>query len=50
MTGRGKRAGVSATELMVQLQNDPEHQRKVQAAEAERQARVQELRRAEASG
>src|SRR5690242_13923443 len=47
MTGRGKRSGISATELMARLQNDPEYQRKVQAAEAERQVRVQALRLAE---
>lgn len=32
---------------MAKLQNDPEYQRKRQVAEAERQARVQELRRAQ---
>ena len=47
MTRRDKRSGISATELMAQLQNDPEYQRKVQAAEAERQVRVRELGRAE---
>lgn len=48
MTGRGKRSGgISAAELMAQLQSDQEYQRKVQAAEAERQVGVQELRRAE---
>ena len=47
MTGRKKSSGaISATELMAKLQNDPEYQRKMQAAEAERQVRVQELRRA----
>ena len=48
MTGRKKSSGpISATELMAQLQNDPEYQRKMQAAEAERQARAEEFRRAE---
>ncbi|GAB3595613.1 hypothetical protein [Microbacterium tumbae] len=47
MTGRSKRSGISATDLMAELQNDPEYQRKVQAAEAERQARAQVLREAE---
>ena len=47
MTGRSKRSGISATDLMAELQNDPEYQRKAQAAEAERQARAQVLREAE---
>ena len=48
MTDRGKRSGgISATELMAQLKSDPDYQRKVQAAEAERQVKIQELRRAE---
>ncbi|MDP9903105.1 hypothetical protein [Arthrobacter bambusae] len=38
---------MTAAELMAQLQNDPEYQRKMQEEEAERQVRVQELRRAE---
>lgn len=38
---------ISATELMAQLQNDREYQRKMRAAEAERQVHVEELRRAE---
>ncbi|MDP9903104.1 hypothetical protein [Arthrobacter bambusae] len=37
----------TAAELMAQLQNDPEYQRKMQEEEAERQVRVQELSRAE---
>ncbi|WP_062524216.1 hypothetical protein [Demequina rhizosphaerae] len=47
MTGRSKRSGISAADLMAELQNDPEYQRKVQAAEVERQARAQVLREAE---
>lgn len=47
MTGRGKRSGISATDLIAELQNDPEYQRKVQAAEAQRQERVRQLRQAE---
>jgi hypothetical protein len=48
MTGRKKASGpISATELMARLQNDPEYQRKMQEAEAERDVRVQALRRAE---
>jgi hypothetical protein len=48
MTKRvGPSEAISATELMAQLQNDQEYQRKTQAAERERRARVQELRRAE---
>lgn len=48
MTGRKRGSGaISATELMAQLQQDPEYQRKKQAADAERKARAQELRRAE---
>lgn len=47
MTGRGKRPGVSATDLIAELQKDPEYQRKFQAAEAERQKRAQLLREAE---
>ena len=39
--------GMTAAELMAKLQNDPEYQRKAQAAEAQRQVRVQALRRAE---
>ena len=39
--------GMTAAELMAELQNDPEYQRKAQAAEARRQVRVQALRRAE---
>jgi hypothetical protein len=49
MTARKKpqsQAGTAA-ELLAELQDDPEYQRKTRAAEAERQARVQELRRAE---
>jgi hypothetical protein len=41
------RGGITATELMAKLQNDPEYQRETQAAEAERQVRVREVRRAE---
>ncbi|MCM3657282.1 hypothetical protein M3147_08465 [Agromyces mediolanus] len=47
MTGRNERPGISATDLMAELRNDPEYQRKVQAAEAERQARARLLREAE---
>lgn len=48
MTGREKRSGaISATELIAQLENDPEYQRRVQAADAERQVQTEELRRAE---
>lgn len=48
MTGRKKSSGpIGAAELMAKLQSDPEYQRKIQAAEAEREARTQELRRAE---
>lgn len=47
MTGHSKQSGISAADLMAELQGDPEYQRKVQAAEAERHARVQELRHAE---
>ena len=39
--------GITAGELMAQLAGDQEYQRKAKAAEAERQIRVQELRRAE---
>lgn len=38
---------ITACELMAQLAGDQEYQRKMQVAEAERQVRVQELRRAE---
>lgn len=47
MTGHGRRSGISAADLIAELQSDPEYQRKTQAAEAERQARVHELRHAE---
>ncbi|MDE0547407.1 hypothetical protein [Microbacterium sp. C7(2022)] len=47
MTGRSKRSGTSAIDLIAELQNDPDYQRKVQAAEAERQTRAQLLREAE---
>lgn len=47
MTGRGRRSGISATELMAELQSDPEYQRKVQIVEAERQERVRRLGEAE---
>lgn len=47
MTGRSKRSGISATDLMAELQNDPEYQHKVRAAESERQARAEVLREAE---
>lgn len=40
MTGRSRRSGISATDLMAKLQNDPEYQRRVRAAESERQARA----------
>lgn len=42
-----RRAGISATDLMSELQNDPEYQRKMAAAEAERQQRARRLREAE---
>lgn len=48
MSARKKSSkGMTAAELMAQLQNDPEYQRKMQADEAERQVRVQELGLAE---
>lgn len=47
MTPRKKSSGGVTAELMAKLQADPEYQRKTQAAEAERQERVQELRLAE---
>lgn len=47
MTGRTKRSGISATELTSRLENDPEYQRMVQAAEAERQQRERQLDEAE---
>lgn len=48
MTGRSKRSGaISASDLMAELEADPEYQRKAQAAEAERQARAEVWRRAE---
>jgi hypothetical protein len=48
MSGRKRPSGpISATELMAQLENDPDYQRQVKADEAERQVRVQALRRAE---
>jgi hypothetical protein len=45
--GKKPSKGMTAAELMAQLQGDEEYQRKTQAAEAERQVRVQELHRAE---
>lgn len=48
MTAREKPSGgVTAAELMAQLQGDEEYQRKAQTAEAEREVRAQELHRAE---
>lgn len=48
MNGHQKRSGpISANELIAQLQADPDYQRKMAAAEAERQVRMQEFRRAE---
>lgn len=48
MSGAKKSSGgITAADLMAQLAADPEYQRKAQAAEAERQVRVQQLRRAE---
>jgi hypothetical protein len=47
MTRAERRSGISATDLMAELQNDPEYQRKMAAAEAERQERVRRLREAE---
>lgn len=47
MTRRGRRSGISATELMAQLQRDPEYQRKMEAGEEERQGRAGDLSRAE---
>ena len=47
-TPKKKRSrAISATALMSQLQRDEEYQRKAQSAEASREARGQELRRAE---
>jgi len=43
MTGRGRHSdAISATELMTQLQNDPECQKKIRAAEEKRRERVSE--------
>lgn len=47
MTDRGKRGGITSTELMGQLENDPEYRARVEAAEAERQVRADRLREAE---
>lgn len=47
MTRGEKRPGISATDLMAELQNDPDYQRKIAAAEAERHRRVRLLREAE---
>ncbi len=48
MIGRKKSSGpISASELMARLQNDAAYQSRTQAANADRQVRVQELRRAE---
>lgn len=44
---KNRRGPISATDLMAELANDPEFQRKKQADEAKRQIRVQKLRRAE---
>ncbi len=41
------KGSIGATDLMAELQNDPEYQRKMQAAEAERQIRAQQLSLAE---
>jgi hypothetical protein len=47
MTEPDKRSGISASGLMAELQNDPEYQRKVHAAEAERKKCARQLREAE---
>ncbi|HEY0168471.1 MAG TPA: hypothetical protein VGB75_15620 [Jatrophihabitans sp.] len=48
MTARKKSSkGETAAELIAELQDDQEYQRRTGAAEAERQVRVRELRRAE---
>lgn len=47
MTGRSKWSGISATDLTARLEKDPEHQRMVQAAEAERHERARFLAQAE---
>lgn len=43
----GRRTGISAADLMAELQNDPEYQRKIAAVEAECQEHVRRLREAE---
>lgn len=47
MTRPSKRSGISAADLMAELQNDPEYQSRMAAAEAERQERTRRLREAE---
>lgn len=48
MAGPKKRSkGITAAELAAELEGDPEHQRKTEAAESERRARVREYRIAE---
>jgi len=47
MTGQDKRSGISATDLMARLQNDPEYRATVEGAEAERQERARLLGAAE---
>lgn len=47
MKGRSRHSSISATELIAELQNDPEYQRECRAAEAERQERAQVLTVAE---
>lgn len=47
MTERKKNGPITATELMAILDNDPEYQRRMAAAEAERQVRVRALSKAE---
>jgi len=44
---QSKASRISATDLVAELQNDPEYQLKMRTDEAERKAKVQELRRAE---
>jgi len=47
MTRAGGRAGITATELMARLEADPDYQRKVATAEAERRERARLLSEAE---
>lgn len=48
MSGKSRRrGGISATELMAQLEEDEDYQRRIRAAEAAREVRVRELNHAE---